>query len=65
MIAFVSEFVQRLYYRFAVQADGTLEGFIADSLSCFDMRDFSLEERPVMNLTNRMGQCELGNPYCR
>ncbi|XP_065070348.1 anoctamin-4-like isoform X1 [Rhopilema esculentum] len=65
VIAFVSEFVQRLYYRFAVQANGTLEGFIADSLSCFDMRDFPLEERPVMNLTNRMGQCELGNPYCR
>jgi len=67
VIAFVSEFVQRLYYRYAVRKDGTLTGFISDSLSCFDVRDFPAGASPQLsqNFSNQLGNCSGGLPYCR
>lgn len=56
MIAFVSEFVQRMYYRLAVSKDGTLDGFILNSLSLFDMEDFESDSTAV---------CSSGMSYCR
>eukprot|EP00794_Sanderia_malayensis_P012691 gene12691-13993_t len=67
VIAFVSEFVQRLYYQFAISSDKTLNGFIDNSLSCFDVRDFTSTNRPSEDFmtTNKNGSCGFGMPMCR
>ena len=67
MIAFVSEFVQRLYYRFVVSPEQTLDGFISNSLSCFDIRDFPASTTPNFNFYSsfKNNSCGFGKPMCR
>ena len=67
VIAFVSEFIPRLYFRWSKGKDGTLEGYLDTSLSCFDIRDYSDDERPNISFTAHFDKngCGLGLESCR
>ena len=67
MIAFVSEFVPRLYYTLGENHD-SLEGFVNSTLSCFVVTDFPEDERPDgtdADVLFRNNSCGLGLPTCR
>ncbi|XP_046840344.1 anoctamin-5-like [Xenia sp. Carnegie-2017] len=67
VIAFVSEFIPRLYFQWNSSKDGSLRGYLETSLSCFDTRDYPSDEKPKMNLTDsfQINGCGLGLPSCR
>ena len=66
VIAFVSEFIPRLYFQWSKGKDGTLEGYLDTSLSCFDIRDYPEDERPKKNFSvNWKNGCGLGLKSCR
>ncbi|CAB4028652.1 Hypothetical predicted protein, partial [Paramuricea clavata] len=70
VIAFVSEFIPRLYFKWSKGKDGSLEGYLDTSLSCYDTRNYPDNEKPNINLsTNQYGfesnGCGLGLPSCR
>ncbi|XP_048576345.1 anoctamin-4 isoform X2 [Nematostella vectensis] len=61
VIAFTSEFIPRLVYTVAYSPDGSLNGYVNNSLSSFNVRDFerqSLPQDPFQNLP-------YNNTYCR
>lgn len=70
MIAFVSEFVPRLYYTLGEGHDN-LEGFVNSTLSCFVVTDFPEDEKPngtdadVFQDHFKNGSCGFGLPTCR
>lgn len=67
MIAFVSEFVPRLYYTLGEKND-SLEGFVNSTLSCFVVTDFDSEEKPSgtdADVLQEFGSCGFGLPTCR
>ncbi|XP_050048770.1 anoctamin-1 isoform X1 [Dermacentor andersoni] len=59
LIAFTSDLVPRLYYRWKVSPTGTLDGFVDFSLSYFDVQDYDEGVRHG----NTSGL--LGSRYCR
>ncbi|XP_077494204.1 anoctamin 1 isoform X3 [Amblyomma americanum] len=59
LIAFTSDLVPRLYYRWKVSPTGTLDGFVDFSLSYFDVKDYDEGVRHG----NTSGL--LGAQYCR
>lgn len=59
LIAFTSDLVPRLYYRWKVSSTGTLDGFVDFSLSYFDVKDYDEGVRHG----NTSGL--LGAQYCR
>lgn len=59
IIAFTSDLVPRMYYRWKVSPEGSLEGFVDFSLSYFDVRDYGENVRHG----NTSGL--LGARYCR
>eukprot|EP00111_Clytia_hemisphaerica_P002798 TCONS_00007881-protein len=64
-IGFVSEFVPRLYYATAV-SDGTYDGFLNSTLSCFDINDFVDGVRPTDDFKRfENGSCGFGKQTCR
>jgi hypothetical protein len=70
VIAFVSEFIPRLYFKWSKGKDGSLEGYLDTSLSCYDTRDYPNNQEPNINLSsNQYGfesnGCGLGLPSCR
>ena len=67
VIAFVSEFVPRLYFKWSKGKDGDLEGYLDTSLSCFDTRNFPNDEKTKTNFTpNYLSNgCGLQLPSCR
>lgn len=66
----MSEFVPRLYYTLGKNHD-SLEGFVNNTLSCFDVREFPDDEKPsgtdadvlLDHFSNN--SCGLGLPTCR
>ena len=70
MIAFVSEFVPRLYYTLGEDND-SLEGFVNSTLSCFVVTEFPSDERPSGTDADILydhfsnGSCGFGLPTCR
>ena len=67
MIAFVSEFVRRLYYTLG-EGHVSLEGFVNSTLPCFVVTDFPDDERPNgkdADVLFRNNSCGLGLPTCR
>ena len=67
VIAFVSEFVPRLYYTL-VEGHDSLEGFVNSTMSCFVVTDFPEDERPNgtdANVLFRNDSCGLDLPTCR
>jgi len=67
VIAFVSEFVPRLYYTLGEGHD-SLEGFVNSTLSCFVVTDFPGDERPKGTDADdlfRNNSCGFGLPTCR
>lgn len=46
IIAFTSSFIHRAVYRFAYSRDGTLNGYVNNSLAYFNLSDFSPDVRP-------------------
>lgn len=67
MIAFVSEFVPRLYYTLGEDND-SLEGFVNSTLSCFVVTEFPSGERPSgtdADILFSNGSCGFGLPTCR
>lgn len=64
IIAFVSEFIPRLYFQWSKGKDGSLEGYLDTSLSCFDTRDYPMSEKPNVTLPSN-NSCGLGLPSCR
>ncbi|XP_031570691.1 anoctamin-4-like [Actinia tenebrosa] len=68
VIAFVSEFVPRLYYRYGGDGHDDLTGFLDSSLSCFAISNFTDKERPDSDLSKgnfNPDSCGLGVPTCR
>ena len=70
VIAFVSEFVPRLYYTLG-EGNDNLEGFVNSTLSCFVVTEFSAKEAPsgtdvdVLWEKFSNNSCGLGEPTCR
>ena len=70
MIAFVSEFVPRLYYTLGKDND-SLEGFVNSALSCFVVTEFPNDERPtgtdvdVLWCKFNNNSCGFNQPTCR
>ena len=68
MIAFVSEFVPRLYYTLGEHND-SLEGFVNHILSCFAVDDFPESERPsgaaAVEFPLRINSCGFNLSTCR
>ena len=70
MIAFVSEFVPRLYYTLGKDHD-SLEGFVNSTLSCFVVTEYTDEERPsgteddVLWINFNNNSCGFNQPTCR
>ncbi|XP_067035290.1 anoctamin-5-like isoform X1 [Acropora muricata] len=70
VIAFVSEFVPRLYYTLGLEND-SLEGFVNSTLSCFVVNEFPANERPsgtgkdVLWEHFNNNSCGFGQPTCR
>ncbi|KAJ7377326.1 Anoctamin-4 [Desmophyllum pertusum] len=70
VIAFVSEFVPRLYYTLGEGHDN-LEGFVNSTLSYFVVADFPPEEKPsgtdadVLEDSFQISSCGFGLPTCR
>ncbi|XP_073240805.1 anoctamin-5-like [Porites lutea] len=70
VIAFVSEFVPRLYYTLGKGKD-SLEGFVNSTLSCFVVTEFSADERPsgteadVLWKYFNNNSCGFNQPTCR
>ncbi|KAK2563653.1 Anoctamin-5 [Acropora cervicornis] len=70
VIAFVSEFVPRLYYTLGLGND-SLEGFVNSTLSCFVVNEFPANERPsgtgkdVLWEHFNNNSCGFGQPTCR
>ena len=70
VIAFVSEFVPRLYYTLG-KGNDTLEGFVNSTLSCFVVTEFSADERPkgtdadVLWEHFNNNSCGFNQPTCR
>lgn len=70
VIAFVSEFVPRLYYTLGLRND-SLEGFVNSTLSCFVVNEFPANERPsgtgkdVLWEHFNNNSCGFGQPTCR
>lgn len=68
VIAFVSEFVPRLYYTLGENHD-SLEGFVNNTLSCFVVSDFPDTERPsgdaATEFVLQSNSCGFGLPTCR
>ncbi|XP_050306714.1 anoctamin-1 isoform X2 [Anthonomus grandis grandis] len=46
IIAFTSDYIPRLVYRLSVSSEGTLDGYLNNSLSYFNTSDFDGESRP-------------------
>ena len=70
MLAFVSEFVPRLYYTLGAGHDD-LENFLNSSLSCFALDDFPGDEMPsgkhLADFSKLFdnGSCGFGMATCR
>ena len=70
MIAFVSEFVPRLYYTLG-KGNDSLEGFVNSTLSCFVVTEFSADERPSGTEADVLWEhfnnnsCGFNQPTCR
>ncbi|XP_028396374.1 anoctamin-4-like [Dendronephthya gigantea] len=64
IIAFVSEFIPRLYFQWSKGKDGSLRQYLETSLSCYDTRDYPDSERPNVTLP-APNTCGLGLPSCR
>ena len=67
VIAFVSEFIPRLFFKWSKGKDGSLEGYLDTSLSCFDIRNYPEDEMPNSNFTKNFQRngCGLGLESCR
>jgi len=50
IIAFTSQFIDRLVYEWHYSDTGTLEGFVNNSLSYFSVSDFSAGEAPDVDI---------------
>ena len=70
VIAFVSEFVPRLYYTLGLGND-SLEGFVNSTLSCFVVTEFPENERPSGTVEDVLwkhfnnNSCGFNQPTCR
>ena len=70
VIAFVSEFVPRLYYTLGREND-SLEGFVNATLSCFVVTEFEAGERPKDTDVDVLwdhfnnNSCGFNQPTCR
>lgn len=62
VIGFVSEFVPRVFF---MMRNGSMEGYLNQSLSCFDTRDFPSGNAPQVPFNMRNGSCGFGLPTCR
>ncbi|KAL1462346.1 hypothetical protein WDU94_014186 [Cyamophila willieti] len=52
IIAFTSNFIPRMVYRYGFSEDGSDEGFLNHTLAYFNTSDFQLSERPVVTMFN-------------
>ncbi|XP_062868559.1 anoctamin-1a [Trichomycterus rosablanca] len=59
VIAFTSDFIPRLVYKYVYSADGTLHGFVNHTLSLFNVSDFQPDKSPLqpMNLGYKVDIC--------
>lgn len=57
IIAFTSEFVPKLVYRYGYNNTGSLEGYVEFSLSVFDVKDLEPESIPKEPKIANVTQC--------
>ena len=50
VLAFTSDFIPRLVYKTRYGKEGSLEGYLNNSLSFFDVDNFTSDERPMSSL---------------
>lgn len=66
VIAFVSEFIPRVYYQIRESPDGSMKGFLNFTLSCFDVADFAgTRAEPNFNFSYPTNSCGFGKKTCR
>lgn len=46
IVAFTSDMIPRLVFMYAYQPDGSMKGYINNSLSVFNISEFKLDNRP-------------------